>query len=150
MKDIILETGSIKKQVTLQGNSEGLVFDNVGELIKAQSLGVSYTANFIDGGFTLNYNIYGTLKAVCARCLEEFELPVNISDIKFYSPETQEINVSEQLREDIILFIPQNTLCQNDCLGLCQICGTSKNKKACGCNDKPMDPRWSKLKDLIK
>jgi len=151
MKDIILITENIKKQGTLHGNSEDLVFENVGELVKTQRIGVSYTANFIDGGFTVNYAISGVIKAICARCLEEFEFPINLSDVKFYPVETQEINVSEQLREDIILFVPQNTLCKNDCLGLCQVCGASKNKESCTCNNnKPIDTRWSKLKDLLK
>jgi uncharacterized protein len=61
------------------------------------------------------------------------------------------VDVSELLRQEIILHFPIRSVCSKSCKGLCGICGKNKNKSECKCKEastayKPL----SKLKELLK
>jgi uncharacterized protein len=43
------------------------------------------------------------------------------------------IDLLPALRENIILATPLHPLCQQDCAGLCQVCGANLNEGICGC-----------------
>jgi uncharacterized protein len=87
----------------------------------------------------------------CARCLKKIIQKIEIPSIEehFYSevqrdiPDTeqvylidsksQEIDLSEPIRQEILLNFPINPLCSNGCKGLCPQCGKDLNKGKCGC-----------------
>jgi uncharacterized protein len=58
------------------------------------------------------------------------------------------IQLDPLLREQILLALPMDVLCKAECKGLCAVCGADLNLKACGCQQKIVDPRWSALKDI--
>ena len=107
----------------------------------------------------------------CDRCLKAVALPVETSfDVTYvpaadYTAETEAaelqeedlslsvfdgvaIDVDELVREQVLLALPTRALCSEECHGLCPVCGTDRNKEACACEAKDVDPRWSALKDL--
>jgi len=47
------------------------------------------------------------------------------------------------------LSIPMKLLCREDCQGICPGCGANLNQEACRCGEKPGDPRWEKLRELL-
>ena len=59
-----------------------------------------------------------------------------VADLK---PLVEELIVSET---------PFNVLCDEECQGLCAICGSDLNTGSCGCREDNIDPRWEKLKQL--
>jgi uncharacterized protein len=59
-----------------------------------------------------------------------------------------EIDLSELLRESLLLELPMRPLCSDDCVGLCSVCGKNLNQGPCGCVHDDVDPRWAVLKDL--
>jgi uncharacterized protein len=60
-----------------------------------------------------------------------------------------EIDLAPILREQLLLGLPPiEPLCKDDCKGLCTTCGEDLNVKDCGHSQKPIDPRWTGLKDL--
>ncbi len=82
--------------------------------------------------------------AVSGRVEEEF---VPSQDLRSgeWIPETNEnrdtridehnvLNLDEVIRQDVLVNIPFRTLCQADCQGLCEICGTNLNLSACRCD----------------
>lgn len=111
----------------------------------------------------------GCLKTVlqlsCSRCLKDFVFPLTRDlDIKMiediHSTQFQqvdemtvfvgdEVDLSPVVQEQIFLSIPINPLCSLDCKGLCPICGKDKNTGNCSCEEREIDPRWEKLKNLI-
>ena len=118
----------------------------------------------------LRGRLAGTLEIDCDRCLEPQQRPIDIElDLEFV-PETQfgadpnleireadmkvdaiaenSINTGEIAREQILLDVPQQFFCKEDCEGLCQKCGTNLNESDCGCSDTEVDPRWAALKNL--
>lgn len=68
------------------------------------------------------------------------ELPVNAT----------EIDTDPLLREAIYLNHPVKMLCQNECKGICPVCGVDLNLEECSCSTGNMDPRWAELKKIIK
>lgn len=62
--------------------------------------------------------------------------------------ETGRVDVGELVREQILLNLPEQTLCMDECKGICPQCGADRNAEDCKCGDTEIDPRWSALKNL--
>ena len=60
----------------------------------------------------------------------------------------KEIDLSQAVREQILLSVPASPLCREDCKGLCPKCGKDLNDGDCGCDRKAIDPRWSALEGI--
>jgi uncharacterized protein len=68
-------------------------------------------------------------------------------DLIFINSDT--LDITEIIENNIILTLPIKRLCKEDCKGLCHKCGTNLNFSTCHCNDDDIDPRLAKLKDLF-
>lgn len=119
---------------------------------------------------TVTGQIKGLIELDCDRCLEPVKTPIGIDvDLEFVPVEqfsadaereltAEDLNVDafdgESLdlksiaREQILLEIPQQFFCQEDCKGLCVKCGGNLNLIDCNCNETETDPRWAALNDL--
>jgi DUF177 domain-containing protein len=106
----------------------------------------------------------------CDRCLKTVELPVSADfsvdyitgqdyesshaaeltadelDVSVFDGES--IDIDELVKEQILLSVPDRTLCREDCKGICSTCGADLNASACNCEQSDIDPRWEALKKL--
>ncbi len=92
----------------------------------------------------VDLKIDATIHLDCSRCLEEFTAPKSL-EIKLNLPIENKasgptgrrpagvIDLTDNLREEIILNYPLKPLCRSDCLGLCPTCGQNLNKGKCNC-----------------
>ena len=110
------------------------------------------------------------LKVRCGRCLTDFETPLE-GDLKIYADtrsrrdgrsreETREedlgivyhdgqhLDLSDEVRQVLLVEVPWNPVCQNECLGLCPTCGINRNDCPCRCDEEQVDPRWGALQKL--
>ena len=114
--------------------------------------------------------ISGKIEVECTRCLQPVETNLDFPfEASFVVPEnyTQEkeaelraddlevsifegdkIDMTELTREQILLNLPTQIFCREDCKGLCEKCGTNRNLIDCNCEEEAIDPRWSALKNL--
>jgi len=60
----------------------------------------------------------------------------------------KEIDLGPVIREQILLALPMDALCTEDCKGLCQVCGGNLNERVCSCDRHVPDPRWAGLKNI--
>ncbi len=63
------------------------------------------------------------------------------------------LDLSEAVRQDILLNLPMQPLCKADCRGLCPTCGKNRNEGECGCEIESLTPtedRWAPLEALKK
>ena len=60
---------------------------------------------------------------------------------------SQEIDLSDAIHEALLLDLPIQLLCREDCAGLCYRCGADLNAGPCGCPPEP-DSGPSALEDL--
>ena len=90
----------------------------------------------------------GTL--CCGRCLQEFEQPLVVPAFVFHQELAGDdfVDLTPQIREDIILELPQRALCGESCKGLCPVCGADLNKRSCRCAVRRDDARWAALNQL--
>ncbi|MDI6767343.1 MAG: DUF177 domain-containing protein [Bacteroidota bacterium] len=104
----------------------------------------------------------------CDRCLDEFEISIKANfnmcymynaletgkfpseEIQAISPDTVSIDLTEDIRQMIMLSVPLKLLCAENCMGLCTHCGTNKNHELCNCKEEVSDPRWQGLHELLK
>ena len=112
------------------------------------------------------------LEGECARCLEPIEddITIDIQELFLYG-DTRDADRSESgaiddeetdvrrteddlidlepvLRDAVVLALPFQPLCQDDCPGLCTECGARLADDPAHRHDEPIDPRWAALQDL--
>lgn len=71
----------------------------------------------------------------------------------YISPESDEIDLTEDIIDYINLSLPMKKLCSEECKGLCPKCGVNLNDESCNCEDDEYNPVWDelrKLKDKLK
>ena len=61
------------------------------------------------------------------------------------------IDLSEALKDDLLLSLPARVLCREDCKGLCPVCGADRNEKDCGhdAGDDSGKAPFDRLKELL-
>lgn len=87
----------------------------------------------------------------CSRCVRTFEFPLRVGTFVFHQELHGEdfVDLTANIREDIILELPQRALCDANCRGLCPNCGQDLNQGPCRCKPTRGDMRWRAL-DQIK
>jgi uncharacterized protein len=68
------------------------------------------------------------------------------SDEEVFNGKT--IDLDPIVREQVLLALPMNAVCREDCKGLCTQCGQNLNEKQCGCETKIVDPRLAPLMNI--
>ncbi len=61
---------------------------------------------------------------------------------------TQRVDISDPVREALILEVPLKPLCVENCRGLCPHCGGNRNERECQCRVEMTDTRWDDLRKL--
>lgn len=102
-------------------------------------------------------------KFECDRCLARFESTLSTSYRTFYitegappgnidpmelqivPPGFSVIDMSEDVRQSVLLSVPLKLLCSEGCKGLCPTCGKNLNTGPCDCRNESVDPRWEQL-----
>jgi uncharacterized protein len=69
-------------------------------------------------------------------------------DLDLYPYEGDDVDLAPLFRDQIVLAVPYAPLCDEDCKGLCSVCGTDLNTTSCDCDRAVIDPRWTALKTL--
>lgn len=112
-----------------------------------------------------------TLELSCNRCLKEFEQPMHVNFEEQFYPTVDvvsglplapfdedeifpidahhQVDLTEAIRQNVLLALPMVTLCREDCKGLCPQCGHDLNLGPCGCEPE-VDARLSVLKTLLQ
>jgi len=68
----------------------------------------------------------------------------------FLIDEQNILDLSEAVRQYLLLALPMQPLCRFDCAGLCVRCGHDLNDGPCGCPPEPLDERWTALAQLLE
>lgn len=111
------------------------------------------------------------IEAICDKCLKNFtntekirnfdrifyfEKPAKVEDINdlfLVDKKHLSIDLTEALRQEIILHFPVISVCSGSCKGLCPVCGKDRNKTKCSCKVEAVEVVENKplagLKDLI-
>ena len=85
----------------------------------------------------------------CSRCAQFFSTTARVSSFLHayeWAEHPEFLDVSADVREDLLLEIPGFPVCRDGCKGLCAQCGQDLNEGPCGCRPPEGGPsRWSAL-----
>lgn len=90
--------------------------------------------------------------AVCCRCGGDFDFTVHVDDFTVsveVAEKTEFADLTDELRQSIILALPSYPVCRQDCRGVCPTCGKNLNEGPCTCDHAERDSRWGAL-DALK
>lgn len=115
-------------------------------------------------GVLVSGTVSGVAVGECIRCLEEVRLPLETSIAELFSyPENRVaedededvrlveedlINLEPALRDAVVLALPFQPVCQEDCPGLCSECGARLADHP-GHQHEIADPRWAALEGIL-
>lgn len=125
-------------------------------------LRVSYAGS---GEVVVRGKVRGELAHECRRCLEpvvrSFDDDLTIvfvsgatgedtdeGDAFVFDPVSGSLDLSEAVREEVILTMNPYVVCSPECVGLCPKCGKNLNEGPCDCAEASVDPRWEALRAL--
>ena len=160
-----IDAAQLKNLVAFQENSACIIHDPF-----SATLQVTPSAGLIQ----VDGRIIGMAVLSCARCLARREFEINSvfhltftrelpGDRDDLSLETRELQAEELglvlydgevidfrdvIEEQVIMAIPMQALCRDDCRGLCARCGANLNDGPCECNGDDIDPRLAILKSI--
>ena len=106
------------------------------------------------------------LEGECARCLEPITDDVEVRFQELFVYDDHDVDPDEELevstlqddlvdlepllREAVVLALPFQPLCTEDCPGLCAECGARLAEDLDHVHDAPVDPRWAALSALAE
>lgn len=116
---------------------------------------VQGTAVLTGKGLLLDLTCRATVEQECSRCTKIYseELEISFSEEMPLTEEQKNkhelLDVTELIRDNIIVRLPNKSLCSKDCKGLCPVCGIDRNVGECTCETEQIDPRLSVLNNLL-
>jgi uncharacterized protein len=114
-------------------------------------------------GVLVTGTAHATLTGECARCLEPIsdDMEVRFQELYVYEdhalPDEDDdvstlqddlVDLEPLLRDAVVLALPFQPLCMDDCPGLCPECGARLADDPDHAHDAAIDPRWAALADL--
>lgn len=117
------------------------------------------------GEIVVRGRLRGTLDMECRRCLDPVPVPLDEavtfvfapsdelepgdeSDVRPLAPRASTLDLSDAIREELILGTDRYVVCDEACKGLCPVCGVNRNQETCECTLDEADPRWDALRAL--
>lgn len=158
MKRVLFSVSRLEKEdVELSGVLPGAEFLDLAEddgFAAAGDCAYELCGHYVDGGVLVQGRAECTVSGCCGRCLKPVVVKLEKPDIKLYFENVQEeeLDVTGDLREELLTELPANLLCSPECRGLCPHCGADRNATDCSCSggepETPGDPAWGELDKL--
>lgn len=109
-------------------------------------------------GILVTADVTTTAEGECVRCLTEVTIPVEVEfqelfaysqDEAFdYEVHDDSVDLEPVVRDAVVLSLPFQPVCQDDCPGLCPECGVRLLDNPGHEHEAPTDPRWGALAGL--
>lgn len=141
-----------------------------------QAIHIGMKLESVSEGVLVSAQVSTVAEGECIRCLDPVEVPIarNFQELYRYAPEKAHtkaqrkaaevfddvdeeesvmdgelINLENPVRDAIVLALPINPLCAEDCPGLCPRCGVKWTLLEAEHRHDVKDPRWAGLSDFL-
>jgi len=128
-------------------------------------LALDLTMQSVTEGVYVSGHVSGPLAGECGRCLRPIEdtVDVDVAELYAYADSTTDetaeedevgriegdlIDLEPVVRDAIVLALPVNPVCDEDCRGLCPDCGVPWDDLPADHGHTVTDPRWAALSKL--
>jgi len=111
-------------------------------------------------GFALRLRFGVRLHGPCQRCLDDANADVEVDAREIEQPGSEDdeltspyvdgddLDLRSWTRDALVLALPTQIVCDEECRGLCVVCGANLNEDPSHGHEAPPDPRWAKLSEL--
>jgi uncharacterized protein len=109
-------------------------------------------------GILVSADVETVAEGECVRCLIDVKVPIEVEfqelfayslDEAFdYTVHDDHVDLEPVVRDAVVLSLPFQPVCQEDCLGLCPECGVRLLDNPGHEHEAPVDPRWAALAGL--
>lgn len=124
-------------------------------------------SNNTDKSIRFTAHINAVLSVPCSRCLDSVSVPydIEIDDCLVINEDGTahladddellsyvngyELDTDALVSEELMIGFPMKVLCDEECKGICTVCGANLNRGECGCDRTVLDPRMSIIRDLF-
>ena len=158
-----LSQGTHEYELSKDALDLGLEQNFIGDVVAKVTVEKSSRQMLLRGGVISNANFQ------CDRCLDEFKQHISPTfqtlyvwnyddraendEVRILAPDKNIIDISDDVRDAVVLAVPLKLLCKEECAGLCPRCGKNLNHTAdgiCDCAPKEADPRWDKISGVVE
>jgi len=144
--------------------------ENLEQTSPLNATGVAELLKHTDGELRIQGKYTVEISSQCDRCLGIAKFPLDTAFDLFYRPASQiegeeevgidegeaeigfyedgGIELEEILREQVVLALPMQRVCNEACKGICPVCGKNRNETECGCRIESTNDRWGALRSL--
>lgn len=151
--------------------TEGKIAPMREDVLSVGAVTVSLTVQKSGDEFYCQGTVAAPVELECARCLGPFRYDAcgrtdfiattaqlreqyraeAVDDEEYVIFDTNELqaDITDIVRETLLLELPMKPVCQDACKGLCGRCGADRNTDPCDCDKTKIDPRWEGLKGLL-
>lgn len=148
----------IKKEVGMSMSVKDRLSLSFEEVKMSPDVDVDFKLSNVGERIIVEGGIFGTVRLICSRCLEEFDYPVNLKikeefmdeadafnckmdgldveeEMDVFLYEDDIVDLKEVIRQNIVTSIPIKSLCRIECRGICPVCGKNMNVSQCSCSE---------------
>jgi uncharacterized protein len=165
-----MEVRKIRFDETFAPGELDFELDQLAQAGPLHALGTAELLANTEGEVRIQGRLQVRMEAECDRCLGRAAFPLDSSFDLFYRPaafiaQDDEVEIDEGeaqlgfyqggglqlediLREQILLAIPMQRVCREDCKGICPTCGANRNEAPCDCKEEHAGNRWGALQGL--
>lgn len=135
------------------------------EVVPLEPLEVDLTARSVGEGVFVRGTLRTRVQVPCRRCLAATEHEVDETvdflfqeleeedddaggEVYALPPKGVELDLTEAVREQLVLRVPRYVVCREECRGLCPRCGADLNEAPCDCVPEEEPSPWDALKKL--
>ena len=123
------------------------------------SVEVDLRLESVHEGVLATGEIFAEAKTICSRCLDDMNLKIEVDfqELFAYSYSSDDellvtnehIDLEQVVIDSVVLSLPFQPICAQDCLGLCVECGIRLSEEPEHKHENLVDPRFEALKDLL-
>jgi uncharacterized protein len=116
------------------------------------------TLEAIAGAVTVVGVVEAPWTGACRRCLAPASGTLRVPVRELYRPDgdgedayplvDDEVDLADLVHDAVLLELPIAPVCDEECRGLCPLCGINRNEQTCHC-ETPRDERWAAL-DVLR
>jgi uncharacterized protein len=159
VRDLLGQPGTAR-QVHVRGTLEDLGTELAG-VPADRPLEADLLLESIVEGILVSGRVRATMQLRCARCLKDFEAPleVEVSELFVTAPDPDgdqypldpegSLEPEQMVRDTVGIELPFSPLHSPDCLGLCPVCGGDRNLGECLGDHPQTDTRWAGLDAVL-
>lgn len=147
----IRERGGLVSQVKPDTTIGGLFDGLPGTQTRLMNIQVRVKFSVGSSSILAEGEIDGKWELECSRCLDNFTSTFAGSFDETYPETVESIDLTDAVRQTVLLSVPVKPLCSTDCKGLCPKCGMNLNRGRCNCDVSGTELKpFAALKNLKK